>query len=61
MPVLVRYPEFPAAEENGNAIFQSVNLTRRERRLYVALAVVLSLNLSVICGALTFFGFLFDR
>jgi len=50
IPNLVRYP--PAAG------IELVKLTPRERKLYVALAIILSLNLSVLCGALTFFGLL---
>jgi hypothetical protein len=53
MRQLVRYSDIEDIKE-GNA-----SVTPRERRLYLALAVILSLNLSVICGALTFFGLLF--
>lgn len=52
MPNLVRYPPAPISLE-------PLKLTSRERKLYVVLAIILSLNLTVICGALTFFGLLF--
>jgi hypothetical protein len=50
MPQLVRYPQSELPEPT--------KLTPRERKLYFLLAVLLSLNLSVIFGALTFFGLL---
>lgn len=53
----MRYPELATADEEQ--ISNGTNLSVRERRLYLALAVILSLNLTVICGALTFFGLLF--
>jgi hypothetical protein len=54
MPDLVRLTFMPAETKQVNGHF-----TPRERRLYIALAVILSLNLSVVCAALTFFGLLF--
>jgi hypothetical protein len=59
MPELVRYPISAIAEDVHQPARKNEKLTRRERRLYVALTLVLSLNLSVICGAATFFGLLF--
>jgi hypothetical protein len=57
MPELVR-PTLLAV--NGyQRSFNDGKFTPRERRLYIALAIILSINLSVICGALTFFGLLF--
>ena len=53
----MRYPELAAADEEQ--VSNGAKLTVRERRLYLVLAVVLSLNLTVICGALTFFGLLY--
>jgi hypothetical protein len=58
MPELVRYP-LTAAEDELDQISSATRLTPRERRLYVALTIVLSLNLSILCGALTFFGLLY--
>jgi hypothetical protein len=56
MPELVRYPLLTT---RAGGIANVGKLTRRERKLYVALAVILSLNLTVLCGALTFFGLMF--
>lgn len=56
MPELVR-PALAIARQEAPS--EEAKLTPRERRLYIALAVILSVNLSVICGALTFFGLLF--
>lgn len=56
MPELVRLQLSVVRQETPQ---EDTKLTPRERRLYIALAVILSLNLSVICGALTFFGLLF--
>jgi len=56
VPELVR---LPLAIVPSDIPSQDARLTPRERRLFIALAIILSLNLSVICGALTFFGLLF--
>ena len=56
MPELVR---LPMAIVPPDIPSQDSRLTPRERRLFIALALIVSLNLSVICGALTFFGLLF--
>jgi hypothetical protein len=63
MPELVRYPYLPylaATEADTDPGLDGGKLSKRERRLYIALAVILSLNLTVICGALTFLGLMLD-
>ncbi|HZS54098.1 MAG TPA: hypothetical protein VFA65_06825 [Bryobacteraceae bacterium] len=59
MPELVRYALPPVNDPVVDVTPTVGRLTRRERRLYVALAVILSLNLTVICGVVTFFSLMF--
>ena len=59
MPTLVRYSISPDAYTAYEPNTLDGRMTTRERRLYVALAILLSLNLTAICGALTFFGLLY--
>ena len=51
---LVRYSAVSPEMRGEKAPF-----TKREKRLFIALAIVLSLNLSVLCGAITFLGLLY--
>ena len=37
------------------------SITPRERRLYVVIALILGLNLVLLCGALTFFVLIFRK
>lgn len=56
MPELVR-PTLVFAD--GREVPLDEQFTPRERRLYIALAVILSFNLSIACAVLTFFGLLY--
>lgn len=59
MPTLVRYSFSADGSSSYSPDQLDRRLTTREQRLYLALAIVLSLNLTIICGAITFFGLLF--
>jgi hypothetical protein len=59
VPELIRLE--PAADASEETMPEYANLNGRERKLYLALLAIVSVNVFVICGAASFLLLVFGR